>query len=110
MATETECRTALERLAGQLAGSAGQGRAELDRSLSCHVPDLDLTFTGHLRGGRAQDLTTEPAGKAQIRFTVASDDLVDIADGRLPFGAAFTSGRLKVQASVFDLLKLKSLI
>lgn len=108
MASEVQCRQALEQLAAQL-GQAGQ-RTSLDRSLSCHVPDLDTTFRGQLRDGDFDGITTDPAtSKSQIRFTVGSDDLVAIADGRLSFGEAYGAGRLKVQASILDLLKLKSL-
>lgn len=111
MATLEECRSALERLVGQLTSTeaARQRAAGFDRTISCTVPDLGETFSGHLRGGRISDITTAPAPRAQIRLTSRSDDLVAIADGRLPAGEAWKTGRFKVQASMMDLLKLKSL-
>ena len=54
--------------------------------------------------------TTEPAPKAQVRLTVGSDDLVALTDGELDFGRAWLSGRVKVEASVRDLLKLRSML
>jgi predicted lipid carrier protein YhbT len=112
MATQVECEQALARLAQQLTGPGGEAGKHntLDRTLSCHVPDLGVTFSGRLRNGAVEGMTTEPGSKAQIRFTASSDDLVALADGRLAFPAAWTSKRLKVDASFLDLLKLKSLL
>ena len=85
MATVEECRAALERLAARLAAVDGRRAANtsFDRTLSCHVPDLDVTFTGALRGRPHTGITTDPAPKAQVRLTVDSDDLVALTDGQL---------------------------
>ncbi len=108
MATQEQCREALDRLAQRIDGGGG---SSFDRTLSCAVPDLGVTFRGRLRSGRVEDITTDPVGdKAQIRFTASSDDLVDIAAGKLSAGSAYSSGRLRVEAGVFDLLKLKSML
>ena len=85
-------------------------RHAFDRSLSCHVPDLDVTFSGQLDDGRIVDITTEPAPRAQIRLTASSDDLVALTAGDLSFGQAWMSGRVKVEAGVRDLLKLRSML
>lgn len=108
MATVEECRAAIEALVSKL-GQDGGTASSFDRTISCHVPDLQETFSGQLSNGEVRDMTTEPAPKAQIRLTVASDDLVALTDGRLDAGAAWKSGRLKVQAGVMDLLKLRSM-
>ena len=111
MATIDQCRTALVALTARLAStdSARSKAHAFDRTISCRVPDLDVTFSGNLSDGHVTDLTTEPAPKAQIRFTAASDDLVAIAEGQLDLASAWKSGRLKVQAGVMDLLKLRSM-
>ena len=112
MATVEECRAALEELAGNMS-SADEGvrkHTTLNRSLSCRVPDLDVTFTGQLRDGQIQDITTEPAERAQIRLTVGSDDLISLVNGQLSFGSAWAKGRVKVDASMMDLLRLRSLL
>ncbi|MFC5724967.1 sterol-binding protein [Streptomyces gamaensis] len=115
MATIEECRGALDRLAESLAGASGELRdaAAPDRSLSCHITDLDVTFTGHLRGGRIQDVRTEPGTperRAEIALTMTGDDLVGLVDGRLNFARAWASGRVRVQASLRDVLRLRSLL
>ena len=50
MATDEECRAALERLAARLATVDGDEHRHqsFDRSMSCFVPDLKVTFSGAL--------------------------------------------------------------
>ena len=112
MATLEQCRTALERLSDRLSGVDDEDRkqVEFDRTLSCHVPDLDTTFHGRLEGGHIVGITTDEAPKAQIRLTATSDDLVALTDGGLDFGRAWLGGRIKVEAGVRDLLKLRSML
>lgn len=115
MATSQECEAALRRVAATLAGadSPDRSRHVADRSVSCTVPDLGLTFTGRLEDGALTDMASTAAGSApaaQIRLTVGSDDLVALTDGRLGFGAAWAQGRLKVDASMLDLLRLRRLL
>lgn len=112
MATVEECQAALERLAGRL-GEVDHSVKEqhaLDRSLSCQVPDLGVTFAGRLRDGHLQDITTDSPGKAQIRLTMNSDDLVALTAGELSFASSWARGRIKVEASMIDLLKLRSML
>lgn len=112
MASLEECHAALERLAGRLAtvDDDERQRHAFDRSLSCLVPDLNVTFSGALSDGHITDITTEHAPKAQIRLTARSDDLLALTDGDLDFGKAWLSGRVKVEAGVRDLLKLRSML
>jgi len=109
MATRDQCQAALERLAEQLRDVDGEHQS-FDRSVSAHVPDLDVTFTGDLHDGTITGITTEPAPKAQIRLTASSDDLVALTGGELPFAKAWLSGRVKVEAGVRDLLRLRSML
>ena len=51
-----------------------------------------------------------PADKAQIRLTMTGDDLVRLVGGELHFAKAWGSGRVKVQASLRDVLRLRSLL
>ncbi|MFF3564099.1 sterol-binding protein [Streptomyces sp. NPDC002574] len=115
MATIEECRSALDRLSENLARAEGDVRsaAALDRSLSCRITDLDITFVGRLSGGRIHDVVTVPGTpdeRAQIRLTMAGDDLVALVDGRLHFAKAWGSGRVKLEAALRDLLRLRKLL
>ncbi|MEY9937975.1 SCP2 sterol-binding domain-containing protein [Streptacidiphilus sp. MAP5-3] len=115
MATALECREALTTFSENLGKATGNAKAaaQLDRSLSCWISDLDLTFSGQLRGVRIQDLVEapgKPPAKAQIRLAMKGDDLVSLVAGQLNFAKAWGSGRLKLEASILDLLKLRSLL
>ncbi|MFI8438751.1 SCP2 sterol-binding domain-containing protein [Streptomyces sp. NPDC079020] len=115
MATMAECRSALDRLSENLAGADGDVRsaAALDRSLSCHIRDLDITFTGRLTDGRIRVLDTvegPPREKAGIRLAMTGDDLVAMVNGDLNFAKAWGSGRVRLEAGFRDLLKLRALL
>ncbi|AJE39999.1 MULTISPECIES: SCP2 sterol-binding domain-containing protein [Streptomyces] len=115
MATIDECRSALDKLSDNLAGADGDVRAAagMDRSLSCRITDLDITFVGRLEDGRIKVLDTlqgPPAEKAQIRLTMTGDDLVAMVDGRLNFGRAWGSGRVRLEAALLDLFRLRKLL
>ena len=79
-----------------------------DRSVSCRVSDLGATFSGRLVDGCLTDITTDPAPRAELRFTVSSDDLLLLTAGELALGQAWATGRLRIEASMLDLLKMRS--
>lgn len=112
MATVEECREALHGLATRLAGVDGDLRTRhaVDRTLSVHLSDLGATFTGALRGGGLHDIEQDTGARAQIRLTATSDDLVAITAGALTFPAAWATGRLRIDASPLDLLRLRALL
>ncbi len=112
MATMDQCMTALRSILGNLAANpAAEG---LDRSLSCRLTDLDEVVLGRLSSGAVRDLHVLPHGpaipKADIRLTMASDDLVALTDGQLSFGPAWATGRVKLEAGLRDLLRLRKLL
>lgn len=111
MATVEECEKALRELAAKLGGMDEQKRSQvvLDRSLSCTLTDLGVTFAGQLRGGELRDIRQVPKGDAQIKLAMTSDDLLKLTSGELNFAHAWATGRLRVDANVFDLLKLRSI-
>ncbi|MFJ6751232.1 SCP2 sterol-binding domain-containing protein [Streptomyces sp. NPDC091266] len=115
MATLDQCRAALDRLAKNLSSADGDVRsaAALDRSLSCRITDLDVTFLGRLTDGTIRELTHVPGPppqKAEIRLTMNGDDLVALVDGQLNFAKAWGSGRVKLEAGLRDLLRLRTLL
>ncbi|PSM38664.1 sterol-binding protein [Streptomyces dioscori] len=115
MATIEECRSALDKLSDNMAGANGdvQSAVALDRSLSCRITDLDITFVGRLRDGRIVVLDTvegPPPEKAEIRLAMTGDDLVAMVDGELHFAKAWGSGRVKLEAGLRDLMRLRKLL
>ena len=109
MATIEECKAALKEFAGKL-GGMDEANKQLVRTVSLRVPDLDVTFHGVLRAGSLEDVTTEPQDRAQIRLTINSDDLVSLVAGQLNFASAWARGRVKLEASFSDLLRLRKLL
>jgi hypothetical protein len=111
MATVEQCRQALQEIAGRLAADPEAARrVGLDRRLACHIRDLDVYFHGRLRNGTIVDLADGDDPSAQIRLSVAGDDLLALVAGHASFASAWASGRVSVRASLGDLLKLRKLL
>jgi hypothetical protein len=116
VASLSECRTAVERLGERIAGADAGVRDQLqDRTVSCTVTDLGVVFRGRLTAGGLSDLTDGPTAEdsvapAQLRLAMSSDDLVALVDGQLNFAGAWASGRVRLEASIRDLLRLRGLL
>lgn len=111
MATIPACESALHELADRLAAAdpAHRKKANFDRSLSCTLRDLDVTFAARLSAATLTDIHQVQTREAQVRMTMTSDDLIAMVAGTLNMASALASGRVKIEASVFDLLKLRTL-
>lgn len=114
MATAEQCQAALESLTARISDMDAQDRRAhlIDRTLSCRVPDLGVTFVTRLgpQGAEAVTIAGNGAPQAQVRFSADSDTVVAIAGDPGSFMRAWLSGKLKVQGSVFDLLHLRKLM
>ena len=112
MATMEQCIKALDGILGDLAKNPAA--AGLDRGLSCRLTDLDQVVLGRLSAGAVRDLHAVPDGpavpRADIRLTMTSDDLVALTEGDLNFGSAWMSGRVKLEAGLRDVLRLRKLL
>ena len=112
MATMEQCLTALDTILGDLASNPAA--AGLDRSLSCRLTDLDKVVLARLGGGAIRDRTVVDDGptvpRADIRLTMTSDDLLAMTDGKLDFSKAWMSGRVKLEAGLRDILRLRKIV
>lgn len=110
MATVAECEQAFHTLADRLAAADSASRRQsFDRSLSCALRDIDVIFGARLRDGLLVDIHQVDKPDAQVKLTISSDDLVKLVAGELTFASAWAGGRVKVDARVFDLIKLRSI-
>ena len=111
MATAAECEQALHALAERLANAdqTARQKAAFDRTLTCQISDLDVIFGGRLHNGSLVDIKQVGKRDAQVKMSMSSDDLIKLVAGELNLASAWASGRIKVDASVFDLLKLRSI-
>jgi hypothetical protein len=114
MATADECRKALESLLGRIADMDPAERAANfpERTLSARVPDLGVLFATRIGPHGVDPVEEAPPDSpaAQVRFTANSDDLVSIAADPASFARAWLTGKLKVEANVFDLLRLRKFL
>ncbi len=114
MATVRQCRAALESLAGRLLEMEPRARRSLpaDRTVSCHVHDLGVTFLTRVGAGIADPVTEAAAGHlpAQIRITASSEEVLAVARNPSRFRDAWQAGRLEVEGSFVDLFLLRRFI
>src|ERR1019366_6334710 len=105
---------ALERLTARISEMDAKDREAhlLDRTLSCRISDLGMTFVTRLGPNGADGLqeTRNDSPPAQVRFTAQSDVVVAVAADPGSFLRAWLSGRLKVEGNFFDLLHLRKLM
>ena len=114
MATVEQCREALQILTGRLGEMNPQARASYfgNRSISCHVTDLGVTFVTRFTENGAEPVTEVKPGDppADIRLTASSDDVISLTATPANIARMWIAGRVKVQASIKDLLALRKLL
>lgn len=110
MATAEQCEQALHQLADRLTTSdSSRRKLGYDRSLTCTIRDLDIVFAGRLKDGQLLDIGRTTTKEAQVRLTMSSNDLIALIDGTLKLAPALATGRVKIEAGVMDLIRLRSL-
>lgn len=86
-------------------------RYAVERTVACRVRDLDVVFLGSFdEDGMLRGLTTAKRGDGQVKLAANSDDLIALIEGRLSVPTAWATGKLKIDASMLDLIKLRSLL
>jgi hypothetical protein len=113
MYSAEECREALQKLVGRLAELSPSERETYfgNRSISLTVPDLGVTYVTRLGEGDDQVLQAQPGGPpADIRLTAASDEVISLADSPMNIARAWIAGRVKIEASMKDMFRLRKLL
>ncbi|MFC0863142.1 SCP2 sterol-binding domain-containing protein [Sphaerimonospora cavernae] len=115
MATVEECRAALERLVEQFDEISEDDRAKhvVERRLACRISDLGVTFYGriHRQGlDPFKEVPPEDGRPAEVKLTLSSADLISMVNGELDLARALLGGRVKIDASLGDLLRLRKLL
>jgi hypothetical protein len=113
MSSAQECQEALRKLAGRLTEMSPAERDEYfgNRSISVTVPDLGVVFMSRL--GAGDDPVREAAPgepPAEIRLTANSDEVIALAQSPMNIARAWVSGRVKIEASMRDLFRLRRLL
>ena len=113
MATKAEVTKALERMMARLDGNDGAVRTAIPgrKVLCCRVPDLDAAWFSVIEDGHVSPPAETPVpDTVDVTLQVGSDDLVELAEERASFLSSFLSGKVRVQASMMDLLRLRTLL
>lgn len=81
-----------------------------DRTFEILILDYDKAYRGEVKNGKIADLTFgAPGPRTDVRMVLTSDDLVAIHSGSLKFASAWASGKVRIDASIRDLLSLRGL-
>ena len=110
MATAEQCDRAIDEVVGRVNAVDPERTSHIpDRTLGCTVLDLDRTYTARLESGRITDVQVERGAQPQIRLLCSSDDLLLLVDGDLSFAHAWATGRIHLDASLRDMLRMRAL-
>lgn len=80
------------------------------RTIEARCTDLGLMYHALWRDGELGQLCEGQADRADIRIHVMSTDLPGLADGSLRFRDAYAAQRLRIDASLTDLLRLRAVL
>ena len=113
MKSAEECREALQKLASRLSelNPADRDAYFGNRTMSVTIPDLGVTFATTLDSGEAPVREVGPdEPPADIRMTANSDEVVSLAESPMNIARAWVAGRVKIDASMSDLFRLRKLL
>jgi len=114
MNTAEQCREALQKLADRLTEISPDDRADYfgNRTLSCAIPDLGVTFRTRLATEGAELVREQTPGDppADIKITANSDEVLSLTESPMNIARMWLSGKVKIDASVKDLFRLRKLL
>jgi hypothetical protein len=115
MASRDDVQQRLEELITRLAASDRGARSLADtlpepRVLTVHVTDLRADFWTVLEAGKMGPLREGEPDDADIRIRAPSDTILDLIDGNGSLFSAYLAGRIRIDASMSDLLRLRKLL
>lgn len=115
MASVEECRAALDKLVERFHELDEEIRTKhvVERTLSCRLSDIGVVFYGRIHPDGLDPFTESPfpdGRQPEIRLTLTSDDLLQLVNGELDLARALLGGRVKIDASLGDLLRLRRLL
>ena len=112
MTSAEECRLALQKLAGRLSELSPAERDQYfgNRTISVAISDLNVTYVSVLGAGNDPVREAAPGDPpADIRITAKSDEVISLAEQPMNIARAWMTGRVKIEASMKDLFRLRRL-
>ena len=113
MNSAEECREALHKLAGRLSELSPADRDAYfgNQTMSVTIPNLGVTYATDLGAGDAPVREVAPGDPpADIRITANSDEVLSLAESPMNIARAWMAGRVKIEASMKDLFRLRRLL
>jgi hypothetical protein len=112
VATIEEVEAILDDLLGRLGDIDPSTRSLMPsrRTIEARCPDLELVRHAVWREGLLELVDQAPPRRADIRISVASDDLLALHRGELTFSRAYAANRVRLDASMTDLLRLRAIL
>jgi len=113
MKSAEECREALQKLASRMSELSPADREAYfgNQTISITIPDLGVTYGTRLGSGDEPVREIGPGEPpADIRLTADSDEVVSLAESPMNIARAWVAGRVKIDASMRDLLRLRRLL
>jgi hypothetical protein len=98
----------LDQAGGGIHGSLAEALPER-RVIHVIVPDLDSSWWTEMSDGRMRGLHRGAPNRTDIKVKVESDQLLDLVDGRKSLFSSYLGGKIKIEASLSDLLRLRKL-
>lgn len=115
MATKRQVETKLRQLIKRLDQAGHDVHGSLADSLpetrviEVIISDLGTSYWTELAEGRMDGLHEGAPTEAEIRVRLSSDQLVELVDGKRSLFSAYLAGRVSIEASFSDLLRLRKL-
>ena len=116
MATRQQVDAKLREMITRLGEAGDEVQDNLARNLpdrrivQIDVSDLGTSYWTELAEGRLGALHKGEPSEANIKLRASSDDLIAMVDGQMGLLKSYLSGRVRIEASISDLLALRKLV
>jgi hypothetical protein len=114
VATKEEVSSAIELLMARLDGNEENVRSAIPgrKVMGCLVTDIGASWYSVIEDGHVSSPTEDPPSgeRVAVLLKLHSDDLIDLVEERTSFLSALLSGKVRVDASLSDLLRLRTLL
>ena len=112
MASEEEVLSTLRELIERLHNLDSQyyGMMPSRRTIEAECTDLGLVYHALWKSGELTSVEEGAASRPDIRIEIESDDLLELANGGLTFRRAYAQNRLRIDAPMRDLLRLRAVL
>jgi putative sterol carrier protein len=111
LATKEEIMAALEKVRAKFSEEKIKKEfANFSRTFEYVFKDMGTSFHIVIKNGVPGDLQIAAAEKPDIQLLLDSQTFLEIMDGRTNGMKAYSSGKLKIKASVMDMIKLQKLM